>query len=260
MELKLDRPLVFFDLETTGINVMHDRIVEISVVKVFPDQDEPYVVTRRVNPGIPIPASATAVHHISDSDVANEPTFKEIAESIRELFADCDVAGFNSNKFDMPLLIEEFSRAGITFNTADIRFIDVQILYHKLEQRTLSAAYKFYCQKDLENAHSASADTYATYEVLKAMLSRYDNLQNDVAYLSEMSGNGALDLSARIVRNSDGVPVFNFGKHKNTPVSEVFRKDPSFYTWIMSSDFPKNTKDVLSGLRGEWIMQSKVKK
>lgn len=257
MELKLERPLLFFDLETTGINVTHDRIVEISIVKVFPGKSEPLVITRRVNPGIPIPPSATAVHHISDADVANEPTFKEIAESIKELFTDSDVAGFNSNKFDMPLLIEEFTRAGITFNTAEISFIDVQVLYHKLEQRTLSAAYKFYCQKELENAHSAMADTYATFEVLKAMLSRYDNLENDVKFLSEMSDNGALDLSARIVRNAEGVVVFNFGKHKNVPVTEVFRKDPSFYTWIMQSDFPKNTKDVLTGLRGEWLRNTR---
>ncbi|MCM1290686.1 MAG: 3'-5' exonuclease [Prevotella sp.] len=249
MELQLERPLIFFDLETTGTNVTSDRIVEISFIKVYPDGRK-VSKSRRLNPEMKIPAAATSVHHITDEDVANEPTFSQIAKSLYSIFEGCDIAGFNSNKFDVPLLIEEFNRAGISFPTADRRFIDVQTIFHKMEQRTLVAAYKFYCNKDLENAHSAMSDTEATLEVLMSQLDRYPELKNDVNYLSEFSNiNGALDLAARIVKNENGDPVFNFGKHKGKTVREILIKEPSFYNWIMQGDFPKNTKDVLTGLK-----------
>lgn len=248
MKLNLSRPIVFFDLETTGTSITNDRIVEISYIKVNPDGSE-QTDTIRVNPGMPIPPGSTAVHHITDSDVAEAPRFADIAVELDRIFADCDFAGYNSNKFDVPLLVEEFSRAGINFQIAGRRFVDVQNIFHKMEQRTLVAAYKFYCGKDLANAHSALADTRATYEVLQSQLDRYDNLKNDVEMLAEFSRSGrGLDLASRVVLDDNDVPVFNFGKHKGRPVKEVFRKERSFYSWIMQGDFPKNTKDVLTVL------------
>lgn len=248
MKLNLSRPIVFFDLETTGTSITNDRIVEISYIKVNPDGSE-QTDTIRVNPGMPIPPASTAVHHITDSDVAEAPRFADIAVELDRIFADCDFAGYNSNKFDVPLLVEEFSRAGINFQIAGRRFVDVQNIFHKMEQRTLVAAYKFYCGKDLANAHSALADTRATYEVLQSQLDRYDNLKNDVEMLAEFSRSGrGLDLASRVVLDDNDVPVFNFGKHKGRPVKEVFRKERSFYSWIMQGDFPKNTKDVLTVL------------
>ncbi|MBD5419202.1 MAG: 3'-5' exonuclease [Bacteroides sp.] len=249
MKLVLERPLIFFDLETTGTNIIRDRIVEISIVKLFPDGHYEEK-TRRLNPEMPIPAAATAVHHITNEDVAAEPTFRQVAKSMLEFFGDCDIAGYNSNKFDVPLLIEEFARAGLNFDVNGRKFIDVQNIFHKMEQRTLIAAYKFYCGKDLTQAHSANADTLATMEVLMGQLERYPELKNDVASLSEFSSGGKnLDLAARIILNDDDVPVFNFGKHKGHPVEEVLRKEPSFYSWVMQGEFPKNTKDVLTQLK-----------
>ena len=248
MKLNLKRPLVFFDLETTGTSITRDRIVELSYIKVNPDGTEEDKC-RRINPEMHIPEESTAIHHITDEDVKDAPTFRQIANSLNEQLRDCDIAGYNSNKFDVPLLIEEFARAGINFQVADRRFVDVQNIFHKMEQRTLIAAYRFYCGKDLTDAHSALADTRATYEVLLGQLERYDTLENDVEKLSEFSRSGrAVDLAARIVLNDNDVPVFNFGKHKGQPVKEVFRKERSFYSWIMQGDFPKNTKDVLTGL------------
>ena len=248
MKLNLNRPLIFFDLETTGTNVTHDRIVELSYIKIFPDGGEESK-TRRLNPGMPIPPASTAVHHITDEDVKDCPTFPQIAKSLYSIFEDCDIAGYNSNKFDVPLLIEEFGRAGINFEVSGRNFIDVQNIFHKMEQRTLVAAYKFYCGKNLEDAHSALADTRATYEVLLGQLDRYDDLQNDVEYLADFSRMGnAVDLAARIVRDENDEPVFNFGKHKGKRVKEVFRREPSFYAWMMQGDFPKNTKDVATVL------------
>lgn len=248
MDLNLKRPLIFFDLETTGTNVTHDRIVEISVVKVFPDgHTEEY--TRRVNPQMHIPEGATAVHHITDEMVASEPAFKDIAPRLLAYFDNCDVAGFNSNKFDVPLLIEEFGRAGLRFEMAGRHFIDVQNIFHKMEQRTLVAAYRFYCGKDLEGAHSANADTLATFEVLKAQLDKYPDLNNDMEFLSKFSGmDNAVDLQGMVRRNADGTPVFGFGKYKGMSVVEVFRREPSYYNWIMNGDFARNTKDVLTAL------------
>ncbi len=254
MKLNLKRPLVFFDLETTGTNILRDRIVEISAVKVFPDGREPEEKTRRLNPEMPIPAASTAVHHMTDEMVAGEPTFRQVAKSLHAFFEDCDIAGFNSNKFDVPLLVEEFARCGINFEVSGRKFIDVQNIFHKMEQRTLVAAYKFYCGKDLTQAHSANADTMATFEVLESQLDRYPELQNDVDFLSEFSSGGkSLDLAGRIVLNDEDVPVFNFGKHKGRPVEEVLRKEPSFYSWIMQGEFSKNTKDVLTQLRYKYL-------
>lgn len=251
MKLNLERPLIFFDLETTGTNVTQDRIVELSFIKVYPDgHDESK--TRRINPEMPIPPASTAVHHITDEDVKDAPTFRQVARSLMDIFEGCDIAGYNSNKFDVPLLIEEFSRAGYNFDVSGRRFVDVQNIFHKMEQRTLVAAYKFYCGKNLEDAHSALADTRATYEVLLGQLDRYPELVNDVEKLAEFSRSGRnLDLAARIVLDDKDVPVFNFGKHKGQPVKEVFRKEPSFYSWMMQGDFPKNTKDVVSVLYAE---------
>lgn len=251
MQLKLERPLIFFDLETTGTNVTHDRIVEISILKIFPDGHKESK-TRRINPEMPIPAAATAVHHITDEMVADEPTFRQISKSLLSFFEGSDIGGYNSNKFDVPLLIEEFGRAGLNFEVKGRHFIDVQNIFHKMEQRTLVAAYKFYCGKNLNDAHSALADTQATYEVLLGQLEKYPELENDVAKLADFSRSGRnLDLSARIVLDDKDVPVFNFGKHKGKSVVEVFRREPSFYTWMMQGDFSKNTKDVITALYAE---------
>lgn len=253
MKLKLNRPLVFFDLETTGTNIMRDRIVEISAVKLTPDGVRTEK-TRRLNPEMHIPEEASAVHHITDEMVANEPTFRQVAKSLFEFFADSDIAGFNSNKFDVPLLVEEFARVGINFDVMGRKFIDVQNIFHKMEQRTLVAAYKFYCGKDLTAAHSANADTLATLEVLESQLDRYPELKNDVEYLSDFSSGGkSLDLAGRIILNDKGTPIFNFGKHKGHSVEEVLKREPSFYSWIMQGEFPKNTKDVLTRLRYQYM-------
>lgn len=253
MKLNLRRPLVFFDLETTGTNILRDRIVEISVVKVTPD-GEREVKTSRINPEMHIPEESTAIHHITDEMVAQAPTFRQISKSLNQFFDDCDIAGFNSNKFDVPLLVEEFARAGINFDVNGRKFIDVQNIFHKMEQRTLVAAYRFYCGKELNGAHSANADTMATLEVLESQLDRYPDLKNDVDYLSEFSSGGrSLDLAGRIVLDDNDVPVFNFGKHKGRPVEDVLHREPSFYSWIMQGEFPKNTKDVLTQLRYKYL-------
>lgn len=251
MQLNLKRPIIFFDLETTGTNVTHDRIVELSYIKVYPDGTEE-TKSRRINPEMPIPAAASAVHNIYDEDVKNEPTFRQISKALLQIFEGCDIAGFNSNKFDVPLLIEEFGRAGLNFDISGRHFVDVQNIFHKMEKRTLVAAYKFYCGKDLNDAHSALADTRATYEVLKGQLDMYDELKNDVEALEEFSRAGkAVDLAGRIVLDDNNVPVFNFGKHKGKSVVEVFRKEPSFYSWMLQGDFAKNTKDVITALYAE---------
>ncbi len=256
--LRLERPIIFFDLETTGTNVTHDRIVEISYIKVYPDGHEEKKC-RRLNPEMPIPPASTAIHHITDEDVAMEPTFRQIARSLLEIFDGCDIAGYNSNKFDVPVLMEEFGRCGINFDITGRRFIDVQNIFHKMEQRTLVAAYKFYCGADLEDAHSALADTQATYEVLLGQLRRYPDLKNDVEYLAKFSSIGRnVDLAARIVLDDNDEPIFNFGKHKGKAVKEVFRREPSFYDWMMQGDFPKNTKDVLFQLKFKYDQERKA--
>lgn len=253
MKLKLERPLLFFDLETTGTNILKDRIVEICILKLFPDGHYEEK-NRKLNPGIPIPEAAIAVHHITNEDVADEPTFRQVARSMLEYFEDCDIAGFNSNKFDVPLLIEEFSRVGLKFEVSGRHFIDVQNIFHKKEPRTLEAAYRFYCGKEeLPNAHSASADTKATMEVLLGQLEKYEDLGTDVASLSEFSSGGKnLDFAGRIILNDEDVPVFNFGKHKGKPVKDVLKREPSFYSWVMQGEFSKNTKDVLTRLKHKY--------
>lgn len=249
MQLNLRNPLVFFDLETTGINIVKDRIVEISYVKVFPNGDEE-IKTRRINPGMPIPPESTAIHGITDDDVKDCPTFKEIAKSLASHIEGCDLAGYNSNRFDIPMLAEEFIRARVDIDLNRRKFIDVQTIFHKMEQRTLSAAYKFYCNKSLENAHSAEADTIATYEVLKAQLDRYPELKNDVAFLSDYSSfSNNVDFAGRMIYNDKGEEVINFGKYKGRLVTEVLKLDPGYYSWIMNGDFPLNTKKMLTEIR-----------
>lgn len=249
MQLNLKNPLVFFDLETTGINIVTDRIVEISYVKIFPNGKEE-TKTRRINPEMHIPEEATAIHGITDEDVKDCPTFKSIAKSLAVQIEGCDLAGYNSNRFDIPLLAEEFLRAGVDIDLSKRKFVDVQTIFHKMEQRTLSAAYKFYCNKSLENAHTAAADTLATYEVLKAQLDRYPDLKNDINFLSEYSCfTNNVDFAGRMVYNDKKQEVFNFGKYKGKLVSEVLRNDPGYYSWIMQGDFPLNTKKVLTTIK-----------
>ena len=247
MKLNLKRPMVFFDLETTGTDISSDRIVEISVVKVMPD-GESIVRTRRINPEMPIPAEATAVHHITDEDVKDCPSFRQVAKSLREFMLGCDFCGFNSNRFDLPLLAEEFIRAGVdTDFLRRAKYVDVQNIFHKKEERTLVKAYDFYCGKDLTAAHSAEADTIATYEVLCAQLDRYQDLENSVDFLSEYSTRGRnADFAGRIGLDEKGVEVFNFGQHRGESVEEVFRRDPSYYAWISKGDFPSYTKKIFT--------------
>ena len=249
MKLNLKKPIVFFDLETTGTDISKDRIVEICYIKVLPDGSE-IEYSKRVNPGMHIPEVASAVHGIYDEDVKDCPTFKEIAREIAYDFEGCDVAGFNSNRFDLPLLAEEFLRAQVDIDLSRLRAIDVQVLYHKREPRTLSAAYKFYCGSDLENAHSALADTRATYEVLKAQLDHYSDMENDMEALSkESSFTNNVDFAGRIVYDENGREVFNFGKYKGMPVDAVLDRDPGYYGWMMNGDFSLNTKQVLTRIK-----------
>ncbi|MBN2486309.1 MAG: 3'-5' exonuclease [Bacteroidales bacterium] len=249
MKLKLKNPIVFFDLETTGINVASDRIVEISYLKVCPNGNEESK-TLRVNPTIPIPAKATEIHGITDEDVKNEPTFNEIAKNIAKVLEGCDIAGYNSNKFDIPLLAEEMLRAEIDIDLKKRKFVDVQVIFLKKEPRTLSAAYEFYCSKQLTNAHSAEADTLATYEILQSQLDRYPELENDIEKLSEFSShNQNADFAGRIIFDEKGTERFNFGKYKGLTVEEVFEKDPAYYGWMMNNDFPLYTKKVLTNIK-----------
>lgn len=249
MQLNLKKPIVFFDLETTGVDITNDRIVEISFIKVLPSGEE-IEKTRRINPGIPIPAEATAVHHITDDDVKDAPMFKQIARSLANEMVGCDIAGFNSNRFDIPMLDQEFQRAGVKFDFSKARFIDVQTIFHKKEQRTLVAAYRFYCGKELDGAHSANADTRATYEVLKAQIDRYEDLPNDMEELSKFSQqNRNVDFMGRLVLNDKDEPVINFGKYKGRLATEVLRQDPSYYDWILKGDFAQNTKDCFTRIK-----------
>lgn len=250
MNLNLKNPIVFFDLETTGVNINTDRIVEICYLKVYPNGNEESK-TMRINPEMHIPESSSAIHGIYDKDVENCPTFKEVAKDIAKDIEGCDLAGFNSNRFDIPVLAEEFLRADVDIDMMKRKFIDVQVIYHKLEQRTLSAAYKFYCKKELDDAHTAEADTKATYEVLKAQLDTYpDELKNDMAFLADYSSfNRNVDFAGRIVYDNNNVEVFNFGKYKGASVKEVLQRDPGYYGWILNGDFTLNTKNVLTKIR-----------
>ena len=249
MELNLKKPIVFFDLETTGVDVANDRIVEISLHKVMPDGKEE-TKTMRINPEMPIPLQSTEIHGISDDDVKDEPTFNIVAKDVAKLIEGCDLAGYNSNKFDIPLLAEEFLRVGLDVDLKKHKLIDVQVIFHKMEQRTLSAAYKFYCEKNLDNAHSAEADTIATYEILKAQIDRYSELNNDVEDLSKFSShNKNADFAGRIVYNDKEEEVFNFGKYKGQTVESVLEKDQGYFSWMLNSDFPLYTKKVLTAIK-----------
>ena len=249
MQLNLTKPICFFDLETTGINITNDRIVEISILKVYPDgKEETY--TKRVNPTIPIPPEVTLVHGISDEDIAYAPTFKDISKEVYQIIKDCDLGGFNSNRFDIPVLAEEMLRADIDFDMKNTQSIDVQTIFHKMEQRTLSAAYKFYCDKNLDNAHSAEADTLATYEVLKSQLDRYEDLENDSKFLAEFSSRKKFaDMAGFIIYNKEGVECFSFGKHKGKLVTEVLEKEPGYFGWLLNADFPLYTKKILTAIK-----------
>ena len=249
MKLNLKNPIIFFDLETTGINVTTDRIVEIAIIKVQPNGKEEEK-SMRINPTIPIPKDASKIHKIYDEDVKDAPTFKAVAKEIASFIEGCDLAGFNSNRFDIPLLAEEFLRADVDINLHKRRMIDVQTIFHKMEQRTLVAAYKFYCNESLENAHAAMADTKATYEVLKAQLDKYEDLQNDMDYLHKFSTHHKYaDFLGRIILNKNNEEVINFGKYKGKTVESVFEKDPGYYSWIMNADFPLYTKKILTEIK-----------
>jgi DNA polymerase-3 subunit epsilon len=248
MNLKLTRPICFFDLETTGTNTAKDRIVEIAIIKVFPDGTET-VFTKRVNPEMPIPPATSAIHGIYDEDVKDAPTFKDISQEVYELVHDADLAGFNSNRFDVPLLAEELLRVGIDFDLKTNHLIDIQNIFHKMEPRNLVAAYKFYCNGDLTNAHSAEADTRATYEVFKAQMQRYDDLPKEIPALSKFASYfNAADFMGRVVYNSKNEEVINFGKYKGQKVADVLLKDKGYYSWIMGADFPRYTKKIFKNV------------
>ena len=249
MELVLRRPICFFDLETTGTNVAQDRIVEISILKVFPNGNKESH-TWKVNPGVPIPKQASDIHGITDEMVANEPNFKELAPKVMALLKDCDLGGFNSNRFDIPLLAEELLRAEVDLDLKKAMSVDVQTIFHKMEKRTLGAAYKFYCDKNLEDAHSAEADTNATYEVLLAQLERYQDLENDVKYLAEFSSHkNFADFAGFVGFDKEGREIFTFGKYKGTLVEEVLDKEPGYFGWLLNADFPLYTKKVLTRIK-----------
>ena len=249
MDLNLKKSIAFFDLETTGIDVSKDRIVEIAILKVNPNQSTESK-TMRINPTVPIPKDASKIHGIYEEDVKDAPVFKQVAKDIAKFIEGCDLAGYNSNRFDIPLLAEEFLRADVDFSVKNRKFVDVQVIYHKKEQRTLSAAYKFYCKKDLVGAHGAEADTNATYEILKSQIEMYDDLENDIEELSKISYHRkTADLAGRIAYNKKGEEVFTFGKHTNKTVEEVLEKEPGYFAWMLNADFPLYTKKVLTEIK-----------
>ncbi len=272
MELNITKPIIFLDLETTGINIANDRIIEISLLKILPDGKKE-IKTERINPTIPIPAASTAIHGITDEDVKDCKTFAQVASIYFQFIGNADLAGFNAIKFDFPLLVEEFLRADIDFDLRTRRLVDVQNIFHKMEQRTLSAAYLFYCNQELNNAHSAEADTLATYEVMKAQIDRYKDvtykdkngkisqpIQNNVQALSEFSYyNQNADLVGQIIFNQQNVEVFNFGKHKGKAVVDVFKTEPAYYDWMMKADFPLSTKKVITEIKLRGFNNNSVK-
>lgn len=249
MELKLNKPICFFDLETTGTNVVNDRIVEIAILKVYPNGNKESK-TWLVNPEMSIPKEASDIHGITNEKVASEPTFKELSHQVWNMIKDSDLAGFNSDRFDIPLLAEEMLRVGIDFDLKNRITVDVQAIFHKMEQRTLSAAYRFYCDKELEDAHSAASDTQATYEVLLAQIEKYPDLDNDVKKLSQFSHRKqAVDFAGFIVLNEEGEEAFSFGKHKGRKVRDVLETEPGYFGWILNADFPRYTKKVLTQIK-----------
>ncbi|MEN9446399.1 MAG: hypothetical protein RL728_911 [Bacteroidota bacterium] len=257
MRLHLERPLAIFDLEATGLNITKERIVQIAILKINPDGSEEKFESL-VNPQIHISEEVTKIHGVKNEDVANAPTFKEIAEKIVAFIENADLAGYNSNKFDIPLLAEELLRAGNNFDISTKKFIDVQNIFHKMEQRTLVAALKFYCNQELENAHNAMSDTTATWEVLKAQLNRYPELEGNIDFLSKFTKNGnTIDFAGRLAYNDNNEPVYNFGKHKGKTIREVNLIEPGYYSWFISpqTDFPLHTKqklkEIMDGLKAE---------
>ncbi len=258
MKLKIDKPIIFFDLETTGLQIASDRIVEISILKIFPNGNKESK-TWLVNPSIPIPKETTKIHGISDEKIANEPTFKQLAPEIEKIMHNCDLAGYNSNKFDIPLIAEEFLRAGINFNMNNRKSVDVQNIFHKLESRTLSAAYQFYCGKELKNAHSAKADTIATYEILVAQLNKYKELENNIDFLAEFSEKGgkSADMAGFIKFNEQGEKVINFGKYRNITLKQIWKDNPGYFSWINQADFPLYTKNIMNDFAVKMKLEQK---
>jgi len=255
MKLKLTRSLAFIDLETTGINITNDRILEIGIVKVLPDGTR-QVKRKLINPTIPIPKASSDIHGITDEMVKDAPTFKQAANEIKQFIDGCDLGGYNSNRFDLPMLIEEFSRAGINFQIEGKKLVDVQKIFHLMEQRTLSAAYKFYCNKTLEGAHGAEADATATWEVLEAQIERYPNIGDTLESIVKFTGeDDIVDFARRFVRDDKGVEIFNFGKHKGKPVSQVLKEEPQYYDWMMKGDFALNTKQKLTEILNRTILK-----
>lgn len=260
MILQLNKPIVFFDLETTGIKVAVDRIVEISILKIFPNGNKESK-TWLVNPTVPIPEETTLIHGITNEKVVNEPTFSELSDDIYQLIENCDLAGFNSNKFDIPLLAEEFLRVGKEFNMKNRKAIDIQNIFHKLEQRTLIAAYKFYCDKELTNAHSAKADTNATYEILLAQLDKYSELENNIDFLSDFSERGGkfADLAGFIRYNQKGEEVLSFGKYRDITLKQIWNDNPGYFSWIKQADFPLYTKNIMNNFATKMKLEKKFK-
>jgi len=254
MPLQLNRPLAFIDLETTGINISTDKIVEIAIVKIMPGGEK--VVKRKlVNPQMPIPQQAIDVHGITNEMVKDAPAFKQIAHEIKQFLDGCDIGGYNSNRFDMPMLIEEFLRAGVQFTVQGKKFVDVQKVFHMMEQRTLSAAYKFYCSKNLEDAHSAEADATATWEILEAQVERYPQIGNTVESVVKFTGeDDIVDFARRFIK-VNGVEVFNFGKHKGKSVEQVIKEEPQYYDWMMKGDFAMDTKQKFTEILNRTLLK-----
>lgn len=254
MSLQLARPIVFIDLETTGINITSDRIVEIAIIKILPDKTK-LVKHKLLNPQMPIPKSSIEIHGITDDKVKNAPSFKEVANELKQFIDNADLSGYNSNRFDIPLLMEEFLRAGIQIDMSNRRMLDVQTIFHMMEKRTLEAAYKFYCEKDLVEAHSAEADASATWEILEAQLKRYETLGNSVETVLKFTGEEKyVDFARRFVMEN-GVEVFNFGKHKGRPVTDVLKAEPQYYDWMMRGEFPLHTKQKLTEIFNRTLLK-----
>ncbi|WP_026769911.1 3'-5' exonuclease [Asinibacterium sp. OR53] len=254
MKLQLSRPIAFIDLETTGVNISVDRIVELAIVKIMPDGSR-QVKRKLINPLMPIPASASAIHGITDEMVKDAPSFKQVANEVKQFIDNCDMGGYNSNRFDIPMLIEEFLRIGIAFSVEGKKMVDVQKVFHMMEQRTLSAAYKFYCQKTLDDAHSAEADATATWEVLEAQIERYPQIGNTVESIVKFTGeDDIVDFARRFVKEK-GIEVFNFGKHKGKPVAQVLKEEPQYYDWMMKGDFAMNTKQKLTEILNRTLLK-----
>ncbi len=262
MKLNLKKAISFFDLETTGLNISKDKIIEIAILKVHPDEKEELLV-KRINPGIEISKESEEIHGISNEDVKNEPLFKELGQEFIDFLADSDLAGYNSNRFDIPFLLEEFLNNGFELDMSNRKFVDVQTIFHKMEQRTLGAAYKFYCGKEIENAHSAKDDTVATYEVLKAQLDKYPEVENDIDFLCEYTQTGKnrkIDFVGRLALNENNEVVYNFGKHSGKTLKEVFDKEPGYHRWIIDNDFPLYTKSILKKHTDQFVADSRKKR